>query len=205
MYTIGPRSVVTPDDYSSIPAILAWFTAVVVLLCVAAKLSMKALMRVRFAIDDLTIILALVCPCASKFKDQEADVAQATSIGMDVAVLIATSSGLGRHLDTLTPAQLLKFQKVRMLLHAGGNVNTNEIEQSIFASDIIYGITFFFSKVSTLALLRHLTHVKNHRKILKGLACLLTIWALTVTFGSAFQCSLPDSWAVAGSHCFDQV
>lgn len=54
----GP--IVTPDNYSSIPVVLSWVTAVTSLLSVAVKVTTKVTMSRTLATDDYGMLTSLV-------------------------------------------------------------------------------------------------------------------------------------------------
>lgn len=58
--TAATQPLVTQNDFSSIPIVISWLAAVVVVLCVAAKLAMKLNMVRKLALDDSCILLSLV-------------------------------------------------------------------------------------------------------------------------------------------------
>ncbi|GAO17458.1 hypothetical protein UVI_02052030 [Ustilaginoidea virens] len=79
--TAATQPLVTQNDFSSIPIVISWLAAVVVVLCVAAKLAMKLNMVRKLALDDSCILLSLVTWW------QELEIAKDEVIGHIVAEL----------------------------------------------------------------------------------------------------------------------
>ncbi|QUC21747.1 uncharacterized protein UV8b_05990 [Ustilaginoidea virens] len=92
--TAATQPLVTQNDFSSIPIVISWLAAVVVVLCVAAKLAMKLNMVRKLALDDSCILLSL-----------------AFSIGMTAGVITACHNGLGKRQSGLSDRELQIYQK----------------------------------------------------------------------------------------------
>lgn len=58
--TAPPNLTVTADNYSSIPVILSWVTAVTSILAVAVKITTKITMSRKLATDDYGMLTSLV-------------------------------------------------------------------------------------------------------------------------------------------------
>ncbi|CEJ82410.1 hypothetical protein VHEMI02476 [[Torrubiella] hemipterigena] len=92
--TAPPNLTVTADNYSSIPVILSWVTAVTSILAVAVKITTKITMSRKLATDDYGMLTSLLF-----------------SIGMVAAVIVQGPNGLGKRETDLTALELQRYQQ----------------------------------------------------------------------------------------------
>jgi hypothetical protein len=97
------------------------------------------------------------------------------------------SHGLGSPLSTVSAKDYEGFQK------AG------------YAWNMLYILSLFFGKASTLTLLLALAPNKNFRFPMLAVGATICLWALTGIFASAFQCSLPHAYLITAGQCFSQT
>ncbi|KAL8808965.1 MAG: hypothetical protein Q9223_003746 [Gallowayella weberi] len=107
------------------------------------------------------------------------------AIGESIAISSLVSSGLGQHLAHLTLPQQLGFQK------------------SYYAAVLLYLPSISLSKVAVLLLLHTITPVIAYRRIAYTTGVITVIWAGVAEVVLAFQCSLPDAWAILGGQCIN--
>lgn len=101
---------------------------------------------------------------------------QVPCIGMCATVAKQTDSGLGRHSDTLTDAQLDVFMKAS------------------YATGLLYILVLALTKLSVLLFLGTLTPVRLHKTVVWVLFGLVSAWGLSSFFVAAFQCHAPAVW-----------
>lgn len=114
--------------------------------------------------------------------------ASAFAIAQSVAVTRGViPNGLGRHSIYRTTSQDILFQKF------------------YYASVLLYIPCICLSKLAVLFLLRDVTPVVRHRKIMFNVGALTVAWAIAAESAMAFQCKLPTPWAIFEGHCLDIV
>ncbi|KAL8695664.1 MAG: hypothetical protein Q9224_003251 [Gallowayella concinna] len=84
--------------------------------------------------------------------------ALALSIGQAATVTLQTSNGLGKHAETLSTSQLEKFYKFD------------------YASNLLFILNLCFAKISVLQMLRTITPVKLHVRMVLGVGILPSTW-----------------------------
>ena len=70
---------------------------------------------------------------------------------------------------------------------------------------MLYLATLYLSKLSSLAYIIQLTPDARHRQWGKGLSLVLSVWFFIALFGVAFECRLPNPWAIVTERCMDIV
>ncbi|KAL8799332.1 MAG: hypothetical protein Q9182_005976 [Xanthomendoza sp. 2 TL-2023] len=105
------------------------------------------------------------------------------AIGESIAISFIVSNGLGQHLAHLTASEQLGFQK------------------SYYAAVLLYLPSISLSKVAVLLLLHTITPVVAHRRIAYTTGVITVVWAGVAEVVLAFQCKLPDPWAILGGQC----
>lgn len=158
------------DGKNATMDIITLVLLIAIVLGVCTRLGMKLVISPAFEIDDLLIILAMFF-----------------GVAQSIAVLIQSLNGLGRHLVTLGPTQLIAFQK------AG------------YSSNILFVITMGMTKLSVLFLLRQLSASDRQRRMLWIPIAVMIAWTFASFWGAAFECHTPHTWEFLGSKCFDRV
>jgi len=59
--------------------------------------------------------------------------------------------------------------------------------------------------MATLSFLATLAHTPISSMVVKASIVLTGVWAVVVMIGIAFQCQLPQPWAILSNQCFNQV
>lgn len=77
--------------------------------------------------------------------------------------------------------------------------------QSSYASDLLFIAALWASKTATVHLIQQLNPFAWELQLARGTTVLLSSWALTALFASAFACGLPHPWQFLGNQCFDRV
>ncbi|KAL8857575.1 MAG: hypothetical protein Q9178_005903 [Gyalolechia marmorata] len=87
--------------------------------------------------------------------------ALALSIGQGVAVTLQVANGLGKHADTLSASQLDKFDKID------------------YASNLLFILNLCLAKVSVLQMLRTITPIQQHVRMVLGVALFVLVWSMS--------------------------
>lgn len=107
----------------------------------------------------------------------EADwTAQICGIAQTAAIHVSASSGLGRHIHTLSHHSYEVFARF------------------YYASDLLFVITIYLAKVSLVLFIMRLTPSYKTLWFSYSFLIVLTIWSLGTVFSLAFQCPLPQAW-----------
>lgn len=115
-------------------------------------------------------------------------VAMCFGICHSVFLSMMVKNGLGRYQDTLNSKELEYYQKYA------------------YASQLVYIPTLCFAKLSTLFYLRALTPDSNYAILNRVTEICVILWALCAEVSVAFQCDLPNPWAVLYTdECFNIV
>lgn len=109
------------------------------------------------------------------------------AIGQSIAIFFGVSNGLGQHAEHLTASQKLGFQK------------------SYYAAVLLYIPCVCMSKLAVLLLLRNITPNKSHQRIAYTTAVFTLVWAGIAEGVLAFQCKVPDTWAILRGECINLV
>lgn len=75
--------------------------------------------------------------------------------------------------------------------------------QYAYASQLLYIPTLCLAKLSTLIYLRALSPDTPYAHLNLAIEIFIVLWAIGAEFAIAFQCSLPTTWAILSSKCFD--
>jgi hypothetical protein len=136
-------------------------------------------------------------------------------IGQAIAVTKQVEAGLGKREATLDASEIERFQKVRSAclysLRAGIFQQVFlfffmlTVAQAAYASEILYIVMLFFNKIATLFFVATLARTPLNYRVVLGVIVFTCLWATTAIFGIAFQCELPQAWAILSKKCFDQV
>lgn len=76
--------------------------------------------------------------------------------------------------------------------------------QSDYASDLLYILAIYFSKVSAVYLFLRLTPNKRHIRFCYGILGTSSIWVVASLFAAALRCQLSQPW-VNDKHCVNIV
>ncbi|EXJ85848.1 hypothetical protein A1O1_06217 [Capronia coronata CBS 617.96] len=108
------------------------------------------------------------------------------AIAQSVCVRVSLSSGLGRHVASLSSDQLTEFQ------------------QLTYASNLLFQLVLSLSEVIVVLLIKSVEPQRPVRiacNVLLGCIGVYTTLSLSIL---AFQCSLPEPWLVAADRCVDR-
>ncbi|KAL8725749.1 MAG: hypothetical protein Q9166_007149 [cf. Caloplaca sp. 2 TL-2023] len=111
--------------------------------------------------------------------------ASVLGIGQSVAISFNVSNGLGQHIGRLTASQKLGFQK------------------SYYAAVLLYVPCVCMSNMAVLLLLRTITPIVAHRRIAYTTGIFTILWAGVAEVVLAFQCQVPDTWALLRRQCIN--
>ena len=73
--------------------------------------------------------------------------------------------------------------------------------KATYGSDILYLITAYITKCSTIFLLLRLTSGKRHRRAFKATLVASTVWVVASIFAIALRCDLSRPWIVFNQKC----
>ncbi|KAI4169554.1 MAG: hypothetical protein LQ343_005634 [Gyalolechia ehrenbergii] len=140
-------------------------------------------------------ILAVVARVLTKFAisrrltsdDYMIFAALALSIGQGIAISLQTSNGAGRHQDALSASQLDKYYKCD------------------YTSNLLFIMNLCFTKLSVLQMLKTITPVKEHIRMLTGVGAFVLVWSFASELVSAFQCGVTETWKPFGNKCIDRT
>lgn len=123
-----------------------------------------------------------------KYDDDAAIIlASVFAVGQSIAIAFGVSNGLGQHAVHLTTSQALGFQK------------------SYYAAVLLYVPCVCLSKLAVLLLLRNITPNKSHQRMASTTAFCTLVWTGVAEVVLAFQCKVPDTWAVMKGQCINLV
>ncbi|KAI4237155.1 MAG: hypothetical protein LQ349_002048 [Xanthoria aureola] len=121
-----------------------------------------------------------------KYDDDAAIIlASVFAVGQSIAIAFGVSNGLGQHAVHLTASQALGFQK------------------SYYAAVLLYVPCVCLSKLAVLLLLRNITPNKSHQRMASTTAFCTLVWTGVAEVVLAFQCKVPDTWAVMKGECIN--
>ncbi|KAL9599547.1 MAG: hypothetical protein Q9219_003791 [cf. Caloplaca sp. 3 TL-2023] len=95
--------------------------------------------------------------------------ALALSIGQGIAVSVQTSNGVGQHQSALSSSQLDRYFKCD------------------YASNLLFIFNLCLAKLSVLQMLRTITPVKQHVRMVTAVGGFVLLWSLLSAFVAAFQ------------------
>ncbi|MCJ1269405.1 hypothetical protein MMC22_009297 [Lobaria immixta] len=103
-------------------------------------------------------------------------------VAQSIAKMISVTNGLGKAIHLINPSKLIA------------------VEKSDYASDLLYVLAIYFSKVSAVFLFLRLTPNKRHVRFCYGILGTSTIWVVASIFAVALRCQLSQPW-VNDEHC----
>ncbi|KAI0019843.1 hypothetical protein F4780DRAFT_409168 [Xylariomycetidae sp. FL0641] len=164
-----PYGVITDDDHGSFVIIAAWISACISVLFVAVRVLLRSWKSHKLGLDNTVILLALLC-----------------AIAASISVSEAVAHGLGRHIDTLSEADIRSYYRAHL------------------ASDILSVLVFVFAKLSLAVLLSHLTPSSTIQHMLLGFTVFTILWCLSAVFSFSFQCGAKLPTREPDSLCDDE-
>ncbi|KAJ6134019.1 hypothetical protein N7523_000341 [Penicillium sp. IBT 18751x] len=150
--------------------VLTFFMLVTSILSVFTRLGTKYFMVRKWGLDDFMSIGAMFA-----------------CVGQSIAVSIATKSGLGQHLLSLSDGQRVSMMKAQ------------------YAANILFIASMACSKLALIMFIRSLTPATLDRRFALGLGVFVLLWTIAGVFTAAFQCSVPDTWDYLHGKCFHLV
>ncbi|KAL9000337.1 MAG: hypothetical protein Q9169_001054 [Polycauliona sp. 2 TL-2023] len=155
-----PQQIDTPSNHGPIVGVMTWFFLAATVCAVIARIATKLAISRRLTNDDFLIFAALVSGEYHGYQLQLLMSSQGSSIGQGVLVTLQIANGLGKHTDTLSPSQLDHFDKYD------------------YASNLLFIINLCFAKVSVLQMLRIITPIKQHVRMVLGVGVFVLLWSV---------------------------
>ncbi|MCJ1469213.1 hypothetical protein MMC07_007846 [Pseudocyphellaria aurata] len=97
-------------------------------------------------------------------------------VAQSIAKMVSVTNGLGRAIDLISPAKLIV------------------VEKTDYASDLLYILTIYLSKVSAVCLFLRVTPIKQHIRFCYGILGTSTVWVVVSEFMLALRCQLGQPW-----------
>ncbi len=79
------------------------------------------------------------------------------------------------------------------------------IPQGQYAADLLYLMALYFSKMSSIIYVMHITPDAKHRFWGKILQVVISVWVFVSFLGVAFECGIPSPWAIVTRRCMNIV
>lgn len=89
--------------------------------------------------------------------------------------------------------------------HSEHGINWLQYNQTKYASDFLYVISLCLAKMAILQFLLSLALKEDRRLAVKVSMVFNLVTAVVAVFSIAFQCPLPQPWAILSDKCFNQV
>jgi hypothetical protein len=161
---LPPLAEVTPDDHAGLIHDTA-FTGITVLTIIAIiRFVLAVRHKISFQWDDATFVAAVLLAVADSVCYHKAAV-----------------NGLGKHQNTLQPAELDRFYKF------------------IYSGDLLLIMALGMAKLSLLFLFLRISDFHAVRFRITGY--IIGVWIAFGLFGRAFQCGVPRPWDSSPAHC----
>ena len=77
--------------------------------------------------------------------------------------------------------------------------------QAYFTGQLFYIFSLCLGKLALLVFMLNFALKKVRRQVLQGLMWVNIVWLVVGILAVAFQCDVPQTWAVVTGRCFDQV
>ncbi|KAI0176026.1 hypothetical protein GGR52DRAFT_342075 [Hypoxylon sp. FL1284] len=167
--TYPPFGQISDDDHGSYAIIATWIFACISVLFVVVRVAVRVWVS-RRAGQDMTLVIAAV----------------SCSIGQSIATTRAVSYGLGRHLSTLSDAQIRSYYS------------------SILASDILSTFVFVLSKLSLAVLLGRITPSSTMIVMLRFFTIFTILWGISDILSVSFQCGARVPMRVLNDKCVNE-
>jgi len=172
----SPGITITPNNEGPSVNLATWILLATSSLVVLVKVASKLIRwHSKLSLSSLQADDYFIC------------VALVTAIAQSISISQAVPAGLGQPAANSTQLQKNHFQKAE------------------YASLIFYVVTLGMAKFATFALISLLVQRRQYRTLVHGTMTLTAVWTIAATFGVAFQCSVPKTWAILSEQCFDQI
>nr|POE64918.1 hypothetical protein CFP56_65876 [Quercus suber] len=158
-----PFAAVTPTDHRAWIIIATALGMVTALASGVIRLSVRSQFGQKAGIDDMLLGAGIVI-----------------AVIQEGVVLGATSVGLGRTIDDLSPAHL------------------RSVEKTFYAANILSMFTLALCKWSVAWFILRLTPVRSQQKLVYAVCWAIGIWLVLAVFLLALQCDLGHPWVLVG-------
>ncbi|KAL9117370.1 MAG: hypothetical protein Q9187_006091, partial [Circinaria calcarea] len=150
------------ENNSYLTAIAVGFAIPITVIAVVLRLLARKVQKLYLGADDYVIIVGAIF-----------------AIGNAVLFLFSNKYGNGRHLDTLTPVELVNYWKVN------------------YAGYQIYGVAVTLIKMSILLFYRRVFATPQFRLRTNIVGAMVIMWLIVNNFLSAFQCRpIEKAWLI---------
>lgn len=161
-----PLAVVTPDDHRAWIIIATSLGLVIALLSAVIRATVRSQFGQRLGVDDAFLAAGIVA-----------------ALIQEGVVLGATSRGLGRTVDDLSPTDL------RM------------VEKSFYTANIFSLVALALCKWSVAWFILRLTPVVSQKRMIYAVCWSVAIWMVLGIFLLALQCDLSHPWVPVRAQC----
>jgi hypothetical protein len=88
-------------------------------------------------------------------------------------------------------------------MDAGGSKHWHSLEESFYASNLLYLSAVVLAKISILLFIRRLTPSQNAARLCWTFFTFLVLWGTSSLFVWLFACGLPTPWLYDSNHCIN--
>jgi hypothetical protein len=111
--------------------------------------------------------------------------------------------GLGKSEDIVSESDDIAVSKVSQRLNSP-RLKITPL-QALYAADILYIVTLWWSKGATILLTKRLTPSRQHRYICYALGGFVTVWAIVSVFLVALRDDISAPWLDRSTEQFSQL
>ena len=130
---------------------------------------------------------------------------QLGAVGYGIAVSYEVFAGLGRGNLFLETGRVHRFEHASVLSNFMVTFADGLPSQAYFTAQMFYIFSLCLGKLALLVFMLNFALKKLRRQVLQGLIWLNVVWLVVGILAVAFQCDVPQTWAVVTGRCFDQV
>ncbi|KAF2266928.1 hypothetical protein CC78DRAFT_614733 [Lojkania enalia] len=172
---MSPSNNVTPDHRGPVVDVSIWIFFVLSGLSVVSKV----LTKLARASSEISLRKLQI-------DDFVLSLTQVLALGTTISISRQVAAGLGTPLETLSEASIAGYEK------------------AAYASQLLYVCALCAANSAAIIFGLMLQPSKNHQLYLKATQGFGFVWLIVSIFGIAFQCKLPQPWALLRNQCFDQ-
>ncbi|KAJ5151961.1 hypothetical protein N7492_010256 [Penicillium capsulatum] len=104
-----------------------------------------------------------------------------------IAVSMAVANGFGKHFHEVSDDEFMRTEKW------------------LYTATLLYIVGICFSKLSIASFIRNLSPSSRDRFLARIAEAVTSVWAVVAFIGTAFQCSVPNTWDLYYGKCLNQT